>query len=228
MSEEQEKKPKAEKPRAEKTKGEKPKKEKGQAEKGSTEKKPAEPHKVPRMMVFYKNEALPSLMKKFSFTNPMEVPRLTKMVLNMGVGSATQDPKLLDDAVETLRVIAGQQPVVTRAKKAISNFKLRKGQGIGCMVTLRGNMMYEFFDRLVNIALPRVRDFRGVSPKSFDGKGNYAMGIKEQICFHEINSDRISRIMGLNIVVNTNAGNDELAMALLQEMGMPFRKTVGV
>lgn len=220
MSEEQVKKQKQEKP-----KSEKPKREKG--EKGQGEKKPSEPHKVSRISVFYKNEVVPSLMKKFSFKNPMEVPRLEKIVLNMGVGTATQDPKLLDDAVETLRVISGQQPVVTRAKKAISNFKLRKGQGIGCMVTLRGNMMYEFFDRLVNIALPRVRDFRGLSPKSFDGKGNYSMGIKEQICFHEVNSDKIGRIMGLNIVMNTNAGNDEKAMALLQEMGMPFRKTVG-
>lgn len=183
-----------------------------------------DPNKKPRLFTKYRDIIIPALMKKFSFKNVFEVPRIEKVVINMGVGRATQDAKLLDDAVINLRAISGQQPLITKAKKAISNFKLRKGQSIGCMVTLRGFIMYEFLDRLINIALPRVRDFRGLSSKSFDGRGNYAMGIKEQIIFHEIDRDKISNIIGLNIVICTTAKTDEKAVALLEEFGMPFRK----
>ncbi len=185
------------------------------------------PHRTPRMLDRYRSSVAPSLMKRFSFTNVMQVPRLEKIVVNMGVGKAIADAKLLDEAVENLRSITGQQPLITKARKAISNFKLRQGQSIGAKVTLRGNRMYEFFDRLVSIALPRVRDFRGVPRKSFDGHGNYALGVKEQIVFHEINRDRISRVTGFDVVFCTSADTDEQAMALLEELGMPFRKEVG-
>jgi len=154
----------------------------------------------------------------------MQVPRLEKIVLNMGVGDAVADAKLLDEAVMCLRQISGQKPVVTRAKKAISNFKLRAGMPIGCKVTLRNANMYEFFDRLVAVAIPRIRDFRGLSRKSFDGFGNYTFGIKEQIVFLEIDRDKVSKISGLDICICTTAENDEQGLALLQEMGMPFRK----
>jgi len=172
----------------------------------------------------YQSEIVPALQKRLGLTNTMEIPRLEKIVLNMGVGRAVQDQKLLDEAVMTLRNISGQKPVVTQAKKAISNFKLRKNMNIGCKVTLRGNRMYEFFDRLVSITIPRIRDFRGLSAKSFDGHGNYTMGVKEQIVFLEIDRDKISRITGMDICICTTAKNDEQAFALLEEMGMPFRK----
>jgi large subunit ribosomal protein L5 len=173
----------------------------------------------------YHTEIVPALQKRFDIKNPMQVPRLEKVVLNMGVGRATQEPKLLDEAVMTLSVISGQKPVITRAKKAISNFKLRQGVPIGCMVTLRGNRMYEFVDRLIAITIPRIRDFRGVSRKAFDGRGNYTLGIREQIVFMEVDRDRVSRITGLDVCICTSAPNDEFAFGLLEEMGMPFRKS---
>jgi large subunit ribosomal protein L5 len=172
----------------------------------------------------YFKEVAPALKQKLGFSNIMQVPRLEKIVLNMGVGRAVQDAKLIDEAVGVLRDISGQKPVVTRAKKAISNFKLRKGQAIGCKVTLRGNRMYEFFDRLVSVTIPRIRDFRGLPRKSFDGHGNYTLGIKEQIVFVEIDRDKITNVAGMDICICTTAKTDELALSLLEEMGMPFRK----
>jgi large subunit ribosomal protein L5 len=172
---------------------------------------------------FYEKEAVPKLTKRFNFKNIMQVPRLEKVVLNMGLGEAIQNIKLLDTAAEELQIIAGQHPVITRAKKSIAAFKLREGMPIGCMVTLRRNRMYDFFYKLVNVALPRVRDFRGISGKAFDGRGNYSLGIKEQIIFPEIDYDKIDRIKGLNISVVTSAQNDEEGKELLRLLGMPFR-----
>jgi len=172
----------------------------------------------------YKSEVIGKLTEQFSLKNVMEVPKLEKIVINIGVGAAVRDPKLLDEAVQTLTLITGQKPVVTRAKKAISNFKLREGNPIGCKVTLRDKRMYEFFERLVAIAIPRIRDFRGLSRKSFDGRGNYTFGIQEQIVFLEIDRDKISRISGMDITICTTAKNNEMALALLDELGMPFRK----
>jgi len=172
---------------------------------------------------FYEKEAVPKLTKRFNFKNIMQVPRLEKVVLNMGLGEAIQNIKLLDTAAEELQIIAGQHPVITRAKKSIAAFKLREGMPIGCMVTLRRNHMYDFFYKLVNVALPRVRDFRGISGKAFDGRGNYSLGIKEQIIFPEIDYDKIDRIKGLNISVVTSAQNDEEGKELLRLLGMPFR-----
>lgn len=179
---------------------------------------------TPRLFEMYKQEIIPSLMKQFNYKNVMQVPRLHKITLNMGVGKATQDPKLLEDAVRDLEMIAGQKPAIRKAKKAISNFKLRQGMAIGCMVTLRGARMYEFLDRLINIALPRVRDFRGVSDKSFDGRGNYTLGIKEHIIFPEINVDKVNRIYGMDITIVTTAKTDAEAYELLKSFGFPFRK----
>ncbi len=170
----------------------------------------------------YLEEVVPELRKKFAYKNIMQVPRLTKIVLNMGLGEATQNIKIMDGAVEELALISGQKSVICRAKKSIATFKLRAGMPIGCKATLRGNRMYDFFGRLVNIALPRVRDFRGVSGKAFDTRGNYALGIKEQIIFPEIEYDRIDKIKGLNVTINTSAGTDREAKALLQLLGMPF------
>jgi large subunit ribosomal protein L5 len=172
----------------------------------------------------YFKEAVPALKQKLGFSNVMQVPRLEKIVLNMGVGRAVQDAKLIDEAVTVMRDISGQKPVVTHAKKAISNFKLRKGQAIGCKVTLRGNRMYEFFDRLVSVTIPRIRDFRGLPRKAFDGHGNYTLGVKEQIVFVEIDRDKITNVSGMDICICTTAKTDELALGLLEEMGMPFRK----
>ena len=172
---------------------------------------------------FYEKEAVPKLVKTFNYKNIMQVPRLKKVVLNMGLGEAIQNIKLLDSAAEELQIIAGQHPVITRAKKSIAAFKLREGMPIGCMVTLRRNRMYDFFYKLVNIALPRVRDFRGISGKVFDGRGNYSLGIKEHIIFPEIDFDKIDRIKGLNISVVTSAQNDEEGKELLRLLGMPFR-----
>ena len=184
----------------------------------------AEVKKLPRMREKYVKTAVPALKEKYGFANVMQVPRLDKIVLNMGVGRAIQDAKLVDEAVMVFRDISGQKPVITRAKKAISNFKLRKGQAIGCKVTLRGNRMYEFFDRLVSVAIPRIRDFRGLSRKSFDGSGNYTMGIKEQIVFVEIDRDKITNVNGFDISICTTAKTDQLALSLLEALGMPFRK----
>lgn len=178
---------------------------------------------TPRFSIKYTKEVVPALTKQFSYKNPMQVPRLEKIVINMGLGAAVSNPKIIDAAVEELRAITGQKPVVTRAKKAIATFKLRAGLPIGAMVTLRGPRMWEFADRLISISLPRVRDFRGVSRKAFDGKGNYTLGLKEQIIFPEINYDRIDVIKGLNISFVTTAKTDEEGRALLQHLGMPFR-----
>ncbi len=178
---------------------------------------------APRFHVRYNKEVIAALTKQFSFTNPMQVPRLEKIVLNMGLGAAVANPKIIDAAVEEMRAVTGQKPVVTRSRKAIASFKLRAGLPIGVMVTLRGTKMWEFCDRLITIALPRVRDFRGVSRKAFDGKGNYTLGLKEQIIFPEINYDRIDVIKGLNISFVTTAKNDEEGRALLTQLGMPFR-----
>lgn len=171
----------------------------------------------------YKKEVVPLLIKEFGYKNVMAVPKLEKIVINMGLGEAIQNIRVLDVASEELALITGQRPVVTRAKKSIAQFKLREGMPIGCKVTLRGDRMYEFFDRLVNVALPRVRDFRGVSPKSFDGRGNYALGLREQIIFPEIRYDKVDKIRGMNIVIGTTAETDEEAKALLKYLGMPFR-----
>lgn len=190
---------------------------------GEGEKHLHDKHAPARLRVRYQKEIVPALMKELGFQNPMEVPRLDKITVNMGLGEAIQNPKLMDAAVEQLAAITGQKPVITRARKAIANFKLREGQPIGCMVTLRKDRAFEFFDRLVNIALPRVRDFKGVSQKSFDGKGNYTLGIKEQIIFPEVNYDKVEKIKGLNVTIVTTAKNDEHARGLLRHLGMPFR-----
>jgi len=185
--------------------------------------KPQEPARPARLRERYAAQVLPELMKEFGFTNPMQAPKLDKIVVNMGLGEAINNGKIIDASVDQLGQITGQKPVVTKARKSIANFKLRQGQSIGAMVTLRGDRMYEFFDRLVSIALPRVRDFKGVSPKAFDGKGNYTLGIREQIIFPEINYDKVEKIKGLNITVVTTARNDEEGRALLRHLGMPFR-----
>ncbi len=178
---------------------------------------------VARLRERYRREIAPALMKDLGVKNALAAPRLEKIVLNMGLGEATQNPKLLDSAVEELTAISGQKPVVTKAKKAIANFKLREGQAIGAMVTLRGDRMYEFFDRLVNVTLPRVRDFKGVPDRSFDGRGNYSLGLREQVIFPEINLDKVDKIKGLTVVVCTTARTDADAKALLRALGMPFR-----
>ncbi len=177
-----------------------------------------------RLRELYEKEVAPRLAEKFQYKSPMQIPRLSKIVLNMGLGEAIQNVKILETASEELALISGQKPVITRARLSIAAFKLRKGMPIGCMVTLRGNRMYEFYDKLVNIALPRVRDFRGVSPRSFDGRGNYTLGIKEQIIFPEIDYDKIDKIKGLNVTIVTTAETDEEARELLALLGMPFRK----
>lgn len=175
-----------------------------------------------RLKKQYREEALPQLKARFAFKNDMQVPRLQKVVVNMGVGEAVQEPKVLEGAVAELTAITGQKPAIRHSKKAISNFKLRVGIPIGCMVTLRGTRMYEFLDRLISFALPQVRDFRGVSPKSFDGRGNYNLGIKEQIIFPEINYDMINQVRGMNITIVTSAKSDEEGQELLRLLGMPF------
>jgi large subunit ribosomal protein L5 len=177
-----------------------------------------------RLTDTYRKEIVPNLMKKFSYSTVMQVPKLHKIVVNMGVGAAVADQKLLEEAVKELETITGQKASIRKAKKAISNFKLREGVNIGAMVTLRRERMYEFLDRLVNVALPRVRDFRGLSDKSFDGRGNYTIGIKEQIIFPEINVDRITKILGMDVTFVTTARSDNEAFELLQSFGVPFRK----
>ena len=175
-----------------------------------------------RMKEKYSDEVAKGLMEKFGYKNVMEIPKIEKVVLNMGVGEAVSNPKVLDVAVNDMMIIAGQKPVVTRAKKSIAAFKIREGMPIGAKVTLRGQRMYEFLDKLLNIALPRVRDFRGVSPRSFDGRGNYTMGIKEQLIFPEIEYDKVDKVRGMDIIIVTTAKTDEEARELLKLMGMPF------
>ena len=177
----------------------------------------------PRLRARFEKEVAPALMKELDLKNPMAVPRLHKIVVNMGVGEATQNAKILDPAVNELSQITGQKPVVTRAKKSIAAFKVREGMPIGVMVTLRGDRMYEFFDRLVNVALPRVRDFRGVPTKSFDGRGNYTLGVRDQLIFPEIDYSKVEKMKGMNITIVTSAANDEQGRALLKHLGMPFR-----
>ena len=172
----------------------------------------------------YQNEVVKSLMEKFNYSSKMQAPKIEKIVLNIGVGDAVSNSKLLDEAVNELTLISGQKPVITRAKKSIAGFKLREGAPIGCKVTLRGERMYEFLDKLVNISLPRVRDFRGVSNNSFDGRGNYTLGIKEQLIFPEINFDKVNKLRGMDIVFVTTAKTDEEGHELLAQLGMPFKK----
>ena len=200
---------------------------KGGKEKGKKEAAPTPVYKrtaPPRLKTVYEKEVVPRLMKEFSYSNVMQVPRLRKITINMGLGEAVANPKILDSAVDELRTIAGQAPVVTKAKKAIANFKLRQGLKIGAMVTLRRERMWEFLDRLVSLALPRVRDFKGVPPRAFDGRGNYSLGIREQIIFPEINYDKVDKIKGLNISIVTTARTDDEGRALLRHLGMPFRQ----
>jgi large subunit ribosomal protein L5 len=177
-----------------------------------------------KMHELYKKEVVPALMKHFNYTNIMEVPKLDKVVINMGLGEAIQNIKILDSATEEIAAITGQRPIITKAKRSIAQFKLRVGMPIGCMVTLRKERMFAFLSRLINVALPRVRDFRGLSPHAFDGRGNYSLGIKEQIIFPEINYDKIDKIKGMNIVIATTAKTDDEGRELLRLMGMPFRR----
>ncbi len=177
-----------------------------------------------RLKDYYKNEIVPGLFKEFNYSNIHQVPKIEKIVVNMGLGEAVQDVKIIDKARQELAAITGQSPVVTKARKSIATFKLREGMPIGCMVTLRGDQMYEFLDRLINAVLPRVRDFRGISPKGFDGRGNYTMGLNDQTVFPEIEYDNVDKLRGMNISVVTTAVNDEEARSLLKAFGMPFRK----
>ncbi len=176
-----------------------------------------------RLKERYQKEVAPAIAKEFGIKNPMAIPRLEKIVVNMGMGEAIANAKILDTAVDELKAIVAQKPVITKAKKSIASFKLRQGMPIGVMVTLRGDRMYEFMDRLVSVALPRVRDFRGVSPKAFDGRGNYTIGVREQLIFPEIDFNKVDKLRGMNISIVTTARNDELARALLKGLGMPFR-----
>lgn len=176
-----------------------------------------------RLKEYYTKEVVPALVREFHYKNPLEVPRMVKIVVNMGLGEAIQNVKILDSAVEELTRITGQKPIITKARKSIATFKLRQGMSIGCCVTLRSERMYEFFDRLVSVAIPRVRDFRGVSPKSFDGRGNFSLGLKEQIIFPEIEYDKVDKIRGMNIAIVTTAKTDDEARQLLKLMGMPFK-----
>lgn len=180
--------------------------------------------KMARLAERFQGEVAPALTQRFGYGTPMAVPRVTKVVLNMGVGDAVGDARLLDQAVEELAVIAGQRPAITRARKSIANFKLREGMPIGCRVTLRGARMWEFLDRLLNLVLPRVRDFRGVSPRGFDGRGNYTLGIREHLVFPEVNMSKVQKVKGLNVCIVTTAKTDDEARELLAGLGMPFRK----
>jgi len=185
--------------------------------------RPRAPKEKPRLAAFYLETVKPALMEKFQYSSPMQAPRFEKIVINMGVGDAIQDQKLLEGAVVELTQISGQKPSIRRAKKSISNFKLREGVAIGCKVTLRGSRMYEFYDRLINVAVPRIRDFRGLSPRAFDGRGNYTMGLTEQIIFPEINYDKIQKVRGMDVTIVTSARNDEEGRELLKLMRLPFR-----
>ena len=177
-----------------------------------------------RLNAMYKKEIVPSLKEQFNYKNSMEIPKLDKIVINMGVGEGASNSKMLEAAAADLEIITGQKPVITKAKKAIAGFKLREGQGIGCKVTLRGDNMYNFLDKLISITLPRVRDFRGISPKSFDGRGNYTLGLNEQLIFSEIEYDNVVKVRGMDIVFVTTAKTNEEALALLKGFGMPFKK----
>jgi len=179
---------------------------------------------TPRLLEQYQKEIVPELSKKFGYKNPLQAPMLKKIVVNMGVGAASQDIKILEQAQKDLAMITGQKPAVTRAKKAIANFKIRKGIPIGCKVTLRGNRMYEFLDRLINVALPRIRDFRGIKPDSFDERGSYSLGLKEQSIFPEIDIDKIGKIQGMDVIMNIKSGSKEESFEFLRLIGMPFRK----
>lgn len=179
---------------------------------------------IPRLKERYQREIVPALIEHFGYSSPMQAPRLVKVTLNMGVGDAKTDSKVLDHAVEQMAQIAGQRPVITTARKSIAGFKLREGMPIGCKVTLRGDQMYEFLDRLMTVALPRIRDFRGISPKSFDGRGNYSLGIREQIIFPEIDYDKIDQVRGMDVTITTTAATDDEARELLRLVGMPFRE----
>src|SRR5271157_1946585 len=205
----------------------KEKEKKGQKEAAQEQKAPQEARhsakERPRLRAKFEKEVAPALLKELELTNVMAVPRLNKIVVNMGVGEATQNAKVLDPAVHELGQITGQKPVVTRAKKSIAAFKVREGQAIGAMVTLRGDRMYEFFDRLVNVVLPRVRDFKGVSTKSFDGRGNYTLGLHDQLIFPEIDYAKVDKLKGMNVTIVTTAANDNQARTLLKHLGMPFR-----
>lgn len=177
-----------------------------------------------RLREIYQTQVVDALMKKFEYKNIMEVPKIEKVVINMGVGEAKENVKILDAAMSDLQIITGQKPIITKAKKSVANFKIREGMPIGCKVTLRGEKMYEFVDRLINLALPRVRDFRGVNPNAFDGRGNYALGIKEQLIFPEIEYDKIDKVRGMDVIFVTTAKTDEEARELLAQFGMPFKK----
>jgi large subunit ribosomal protein L5 len=177
-----------------------------------------------RLSETYKTEVVPALIKQFGYTSTMAVPRVSKVVVNMGVGDAIQDGKVMDNAVDELSGITGQKPTITRARKSIANFKLRQGMAIGCCVTLRGKRMYEFLERLTNLALPRVRDFRGVNPRGFDGRGNYTLGVRDQLIFPEVNYAKVQKVKGMNVCIVTTARTDEESKALLAGLGMPFRK----
>jgi large subunit ribosomal protein L5 len=177
-----------------------------------------------RLAESYRTDVVPALIKQFNYTSPMAVPRVSKIVVNMGVGEAIADGKVMDAAVDELSGITGQKPTITRARKSIANFKLRQGMAIGCCVTLRGKRMYEFMERLMNLALPRVRDFRGVSPKGFDGRGNYTLGVRDQLIFPEVNYAKVQKVKGMNVCIVTTAKTDEESRALLAALGMPFRK----
>jgi large subunit ribosomal protein L5 len=192
--------------------------------KAAAPKAPAAPRAKPRLLEYYRSECVPRMMKEFRYQSPMQVPKLEKIVINLGLGEAIQNIKLLESAAAELASITGQKAVVTRAKKSIAAFKLREGMPIGCMVTLRRDRMYDFFDKLVNVVLPRVRDFRGVSERAFDGRGNYTLGIREQIIFPEIDYDKIDKVKGMNITIVTTAPTDEEGRYLLDMLGLPFRR----
>ncbi|MDD2352149.1 MAG: 50S ribosomal protein L5 [Candidatus Caldatribacteriota bacterium] len=179
---------------------------------------------VPRLKQKYQQEVIPAIMKKYNYTNKMAVPKIEKIVINMGLGKAREDAKIIDEATEVITAITGQKPVITKSSKSISNFSIRKGMPVGCKVTLRSNRMYEFLDRLINVAIARIRDFQGISPDSFDGRGNYTLGIKEQLIFPEIEFDRVNTTLGMNITIATDSKNDEEAKELLRLIGMPFKK----
>lgn len=200
-----------------------PKAKKGEAVAMATDPAPKASIGKPRLQLFYENTARARLAKQFGFTNPHQVPRITKIVLNVGLGEGAKNPRLVDSAAEELAIITGQRAVITKAKKAIANFGLRVGLPVGCSVTLRGARMYEFLDRFIHLTVPRIRDFRGLPNKSFDGRGNYTFGIKEQSMFPEIDFDKIEHVHGMDITLVTNAGRDDLAMALLREFGWPFK-----
>lgn len=222
MSEEKKK-----QPAQAKQKGKPAKEQKEVKAEAPKEKAPPRERIIPRILIHYRERVVPALSSRFGFKNTMAVPRLSKIVLNMGMGEAIANAKALDAAAAELTAITGRKPAVRRAKKSISNFKLRQGVPIGLSVTLRGDVMYEFFDRLTNVAVPRIRDFRGLPPDGFDGRGNYTLGLKEQIIFPEINYDKIEKLRGMNVTLVTTAGSDERGLELLKQMGMPFASPGG-